>query len=82
MWRGDTMEACLNEWSFNEELEGIRYLRLIVACDIRFSKNQICFEDSFVFPMKCDLQSIGIINYFPQDNVQIKIKQITMEEFD
>ena len=79
MWRGDTMEACLKEWSFNEDLKGIRYLPLILAWGIWLSKNQICFEDSFVFPIKCDLQSISIMSYFPHDNVKKKIKQITME---
>ena len=73
------MEACLKEWDFNEYLKGIRSLPLILTWDIWLSKNKFCFEDSFVFPIKCDLQSISIMSYFPHDNVKKKIKQITME---
>ena len=76
------MEACLKEWDFNEYLKGIRSLPFILAWGIWLSRNQICFEDSFMFPIKCDLKSISIMSYFPHDNVKIKIKQITMEEID
>ena len=76
------MEACLKDHSFNEDIKGIRSLPLIVAGGIWLAKNHIFFEDSFMFPTKCDWQSIGIISYFPLDNVKIKIRQITVEEID
>ena len=44
------MEACLKEHSFNEDIKGIRSLPLIVAWGIWLAKNDICFEDSFLFP--------------------------------
>ena len=73
------MEACLKEWDFNEDLKGIRSLSLILEWGMWLAENQFFFEDSFVFPNKCDLQSISIMSYFPHDNVKKKIKQITME---
>ena len=66
--------SCVMEWRFcgrmhkpmehKEEYKNIRSLPLIVTSGIWIGRNSICFEETFVLPIKCVFQSLGIINYF------------------
>ena len=82
LWKRDLVEFGPKERSANEELKEMRYFPLIVSWGIWLARNSIYIEGNFVQPIKCALESIGILSHFPQENVKIKFRQVTKEDIN
>ena len=82
IWIGDYVEACLKLWNTNEILKEYQSLHLIVSWGIWLAWNVNCFDDKYILPIQVAYQSLGILKYFPQDQVILKNREIVEESID
>ena len=77
------MKLCLMDWQSKEEVMEYRSLPLVVSWRIWDGRNISChFRDRYDLPIQCAFQILGIMRYFPQENITIKTRLVTKEDID
>jgi len=54
----------------------------MVSWSIWNARNLSCFDDKYSLPIQCAFQSLGVLRYFPQENITIKTRLVEEEAND
>ena len=76
------MEACLQTWCLNKDLNIIRSLPIIVLWFIWKARNQSCFEDFLSLPFQVSSLCLGLLRSIPHGNIVIKTRLVVAESID
>ena len=82
VWIGILVSKCLKNWCVKGEVKHINSLPIIVLWFIWKARNRCCFNDYVLSPFQVSSFCLGLLSYFPQDKIYVKIRLVVVEVID